>query len=135
MMTERPSRQVQFVSAEVEDLGNDRSRVHVKLRKASGELYIGTVEGPSSSADTLQAAAQAAVEAALQAAGSPKTELAVEKVQVNDSLGPKTVFVAITDQYDRRVRPLLGLCVVHADVIQAVAFAVLNATNRILGIG
>jgi len=134
-MMERPSRQVQFVSAEVENLGDNRARVQVKLRRASGELYIGTVEGPASSADTLQAAAQAAMEAALQAAGSVNSELAVEKVQVNDSLGPKAVFVAITDQYDRRVRPLIGLCVVHADLLQAVAFAVLNATNRILGIG
>ena len=123
-MTERPSRQVQFISAEVEKLGEDRSRVRVKLRRASGEMFVGTVEGSSSSDDLLQAAARAAVEAAQQAAG----------VERND-LGHRTVLVAITSQYDRHVRPLIGLCVIHADILQAVAFAVLNATNRILGIG
>src|SRR5205085_999037 len=126
---------VRFISADIEDLADDRTRVRVELHRQSGETYVGMVEGSSSSAVTLQCAAHAAMDAARQAAGATGDYPAIENVAVSETLGQQTVFVAITNHYDRRVRPLLGLCVVHANLIQAVAFAVLNATNRVLGIG
>jgi hypothetical protein len=129
---ERPRRIVRYVNAEV-TVATDECSVRVELRRDSGETYVGESSGPCAATETLQTAARAAIQAVSDAAGLAPGEIRLEGVSLTETFGHRTVLVAILSP--DTPTPLLGSCVVVGDTSRATALAVLNATNRFLGLG
>jgi hypothetical protein len=130
---ERPHRVVRYVNAELLITATDECLVRVELRRDSGETYVGESSGPCDPAETLQSAGRAAINAVCEAASLTRGEIKLEGVSLSETFGHRTVLVAILAQDSPT--PLVGSCVVVGDTSRATALAVLNATNRFLGIG
>ena len=135
-MPQRPPRVVKFVKAEVTNAGG-RCKARVELRREPDHSYFGNAE--SGAADLLRAVAQATANALLQAASADSDasgyEIRVKQIVIQDTFGKDTVLVSLAGTFFNQRRDLLGLCVVEGDQARAAAFAVLNATNRFLGVG
>ena len=130
-----PRRVVRYINVELAFPSPDRCRVTVQLRRDSGEVYVGTGEGPSTPDDTRRSAALAALDAAHQAAGRKDAELDLVGVHVAEVLGRRSVFVVLRPKDPAQGDAILGSCLVEQDTSRATALAVLNACNRNLGIG
>jgi hypothetical protein len=130
---ERPRRVVRYMNAELIVNRTDECTVRVELRRDSGEPYVGLSSGPCVPAETLQTAARAAINAVCEAAVLTPGEIKLEGVSLTEAFGHRTVLVVITAQDSPT--PLVGSCIVVGDTSRATALAVLNATNRFLGLG
>jgi len=137
-MTDRPPRVLKFLSAELEEAPPHRCRGRVVLQRHGDEAVAGTVEfdGTCSGPEALNATARAAAQALLRAVdGTPDDRVEIEGVSVSEHFGRPTVCVGVNAHYGGQARQLLGFCVVDAGAPRATALAVLNATNRFLGVG
>jgi len=138
-MIERPPRIVTFAHADVTDIGSGRCRARVELKREPNRSYFGTSEGPCTDEERLRSVAQATANALLQAAAAGADasgyEIRVTEVGIQQAFGKPTVLVSVAGSYFNQRRDLLGLCVANPDPARAAALAVLNATNRFLGVG
>ncbi len=134
-MAERPPRLVRFVSAEIEQLAEDRCHTRVELLHQSGATHVGEVDGGCSNADRLRLAAQAAADAVRKAVCGTGDKLEVTGATITEAFGKRTVFVQVAAFYLGQRRELMGFCLIDPDPTRAAALAVLNAVNRFLGIG
>ena len=132
---ERTPRIVKFVRVELKDKPANRCVAHVELMHQSGTACVGTVEGGCAPEATLMSAAQATAQALLQAVGTGEDLLDIAGVELSQPIGRPTVFASVSAYYFRQRRELVGCCLVDGDPARAAALAVLNATNRFLGIG
>lgn len=136
---DRPPRVVKFVKAELTSTGPNRCRGLVELKREGGRSCFGSADGDCAEPENLRCVAQATANALLQAVGADSDpagfEIRVKEVAVQDTFGKHTVLVAVSGTYFKQRRDLLGLCVIETDPVKAAALAVLNATNRFLGIG
>lgn len=134
----REPRVVKFVKAELSQEAG-KCRAQVELNRDQGRSYFGTAEGRCESPENLRTVAQACANALLQAAavgGDPTLfEIRVNQVAIQAAFGKETVLVSVAGTYFKQRRDLLGLCVIETDPARAAALAVLNATNRFLGVG
>lgn len=134
----REPRVVKFVKAELIK-GGAKCTAKVELNRAEGRSYFGSAEGACDGPESLRAVAQACANALLQAAaagGDPSLfEIRVTAVAVQAAFGKETVLVSVSGTYFKQRRDLLGLCIVDGDPVRSAALAVLNATNRFLGVG
>lgn len=97
-----------------------------------GEKHIGRATGPSSPLGDLRISAEACLQALIAFAGPMGFELmAVKHIRAFDS---NLAIVSITHQQDGQSFPLVGVYLAKEDVCRGAAIAVLNATNRVLGI-
>lgn len=134
-MANRPPRLVKFVSAEVEQLSEDRCRTEVELQHQDGKAHVGKAEGGCTDAERLRLAAQAAANAVQSAVCGAGDRLDVTGATVTEAFGKRTVFVQVAALYIGQNRELMGFCLIDPDPTRAAALAVLNAVNRFLGIG
>jgi hypothetical protein len=136
-MADRPARVVRFIGAELEEVSRARCRARVALQIQSGETCAGTVEveGACSDLEALRSVAQAAAEALTRAVGGKGGMLEVDGVSITEPFGKRTVFVAISARFGSQHRRLMGFSLIDSDPARATALAVLNATNRFLGVG
>ena len=136
---DRPPRVVKFVKAELTSTGPNRCRGRVELKREEGRSYFGSADGDAAEPENLRCVAQATANALLQAVGTDTDpagfEIRVKEIAVQDTFGRQAVLVAVSGTYFNQRRDLLGLCVVETDPATAAALAVLNATNRFLGVG
>ena len=130
-------------SAEVQrtSLG-DKVRARVKLERPSRGFYVGTAElgdnpNPSSvAAEDLKCSARAALDALQKAvATTTPVTLELQDVETFDAFGSQAVMVRLSVTIEHQTRTLMGFCPVGGDAPKAVARAVLDATNRLLGVG
>ena len=134
-MTNRPHRVLRYIRVDLMLLPGNQCRVTVELSRDSGETYLGTAEGVSSPPETREVAARAALEAIRKAALVDVDELTLEGVSIGEASGKRTITVVLTAQSREGKQRLLGACFVDSDATRATALAVLNATNRFLGLG
>jgi len=134
-MANRPPRLVKFVSAEVEQLSEDRCRAQVELLHQDGKAHLGKAEGGCAQAERLRLAAQAAADAVRSAVGGTGDQLEVTGATITEAFGKRTVFVQVAALYIGQRRELMGFCLIDPDPARAAALALLNAVNRFLGIG
>ncbi len=134
-MPERAPRLVKFVSAEVEQVSDDRCRTRVELLHQDGKAHVGEVEGGCADAERLRLSAQAAADAVRTAVCGTGDRLDVTGATVTEAFGKRTVFVQVAALYLGQRRELMGFCLIDPDPTRAAALAVLNAVNRFLGIG
>jgi hypothetical protein len=108
----------------------------VVLRRAREELIVGTAERPMGAAQELACVAEAAAAAVRQFTGAEQEQtVSVQRVERSDVFGEPVVLVAVSAQDHQAWRDLYGFCPVEGDAARAAALAVLNATNRFLGLG
>ncbi len=134
-MADRPPRLVKFVSAEIEQLSDDRCRTQVELLHQNGESHVGKAEGGCADGERLRLAAQAAADAVRTAVCGTGDTLDVTGATITEAFGKRTVFVQVAALYLGQRRELMGFCLIDPDPTRAAALAVLNAVNRFLGIG
>lgn len=132
MAGERRER-LRFVEFDFGTLPDGRSRVRVVLEMQGGERFVGTAEGSGTKAGGLRCAAQAATEALQQSAGT-KLRLELLGVKAVRAFDSTVVIVSLTCHNNRPATRLVGSCLGDRDVNRCGALAVLNATNRLLGL-
>jgi hypothetical protein len=97
-----------------------------------GKKHIGQSTGPSSPLGDLRISAEACLRALSGMSGGLEFELmAVKHIRAFDS---NLAIVSITHKQDGSSFPLVGCYLATDDVCRGAAIAVLNATNRVLGI-
>lgn len=127
---------VRFVAAQLERFPPTRLRARVVLRRPPYDFIVGTAERSLDTANELACVAEAAAAAVRQAAeAEAETAVSVEQVARSETLGRSVVLVAVTARRHQESRELNGFCQVDGDPPRAAALAVLNATNRFLGLG
>jgi hypothetical protein len=114
----------------------DQVRVRVKLERTGRGFYIGTAEVADSPLAELQCAAQAT----LQALGHAVADLApvtfeLREVEVFQAFGQGVVMVSLTVSIQGQPRDMVGFSPLVADAATSAARAVLDSTNRLLGMG
>ena len=129
-MDPRPARTVRFVGAQVGRVSGGGPRAFVELERSPGERFVGTAEG-----ETLQGTAEAALRALSQVVGGAEGTFRVRGVETVEVFGGRAVIVALSMSHQGETRSLLGICSAEPDPTRAAALAVLNATNRFLGVG
>ena len=105
------------------------------LRSSRDELIVGTAERPLGAAHELACVAEAAAAAVQQVAEAEEQVVSVQRVERSEAFGKPVVMVAICARRDQQFRELTGFCQVDGEAPRAAALAVLNATNRFLGVG
>jgi len=97
-----------------------------------GKKHVGQSTGPSSPLGDLRISAEACLKALTGFSGGIEFELmAVKHIRAFDS---NLAIVSITHRQDGTNFPLVGCYLAKEDVCRGSAIAVLNATNRVLGI-
>jgi hypothetical protein len=97
-----------------------------------GKKHVGQSTGPSSPLGDLRISSEACLRALAGFAGIIEFELmAVKHIRAFDS---NLAIVSITHRQDGNTFPLVGCYLAKDDVCRGAAIAVLNATNRVLGI-
>ncbi|MBI4501231.1 MAG: hypothetical protein HY700_08730 [Gemmatimonadetes bacterium] len=135
-MGDRPPRLLKFARAQLERLPDERCRLWVQLERPGQQTYEGEAFGNFSGSGVLQAAARAAAEALRRAVGKDQVEVEVSGAEMFQGLGVAVAMVSLVVRYQNQTRALLGFCPEdQRDPLRAAAVAVLNATNRFLGVG
>jgi hypothetical protein len=97
-----------------------------------GKKHVGQATGPSSPLGDLRISADACLRALSGFSAGMEFELmAVKHIRAFDS---NLAIVSITHRQDGTNYPLVGCYLAREDVCRGAAIAVLNATNRVLGI-
>ena len=97
-----------------------------------GTKHVGHSTGPSSPLGDLRISAEACLRALIAFSGGLEFELmAVKHIRAFDS---NLAIVSISHRQDGSTYPLVGCYLAKEDVCRGAAIAVLNATNRVLGV-
>jgi hypothetical protein len=114
----------------------DRVRSRVKLERAGRGFYIGTAEVGESSLADVQCAAQATLQALGHAIGdAAPVVLELREAEILHGLGHAIVMVSLTATVQGRNRDMVGFSPLNGDAATSAARAILDATNRLLGMG
>ena len=136
-MSDKSARVVVLHSAEVQRASmGDRVRARVKLERPSHGFYVGTAELGGVPSGDLRCSAEAALDALSQAVShvTPVT-FDLRDVETFEAFGKEAVMVRLTVTIAHQSRTLMGFCPVGEDRAKAAARAILDATNRLLGVG
>jgi len=135
-MSDLPHRHLRFVKAEWAPVSPHGCAARVQLEQAGTGRFVGTavVHGTCGEAGALRAAAKAAAAAVMQAVGQDHI-LEVYGVEPFQAFGRAAVLVHLGARLGQRTQELVGLCVSGEDSARAAALAVLDAANRVLGLG
>ncbi len=133
-MTERTSRAIRFVAARIETLDDGSCQATVELEHQGVGTYSATARGPAEPLDQLRTVARASSDALSSAFEAKGARVRVVSVQPVESLTKTAVMVTLAVSRGADNRTLLGICDTAGDPIRAAALAVLNATNRFLGL-
>jgi hypothetical protein len=147
-------RRVRFSGAQRVQLTKATCRVRVRLEVPTGGYVVGMAEGGSSLDEQIRSSAEATIDALRQMVKSKDYVLQLRDVTTFDAFGKSGVMVSLRVEHQKLPYMLTGFSPVGdastefpadvqvdvfrrdhvkvANVAQAVALAVLNATNRIL---
>ncbi len=126
-----PYPRIRFVDVVLDQVG-DRCSARVTLSLSAIEM-VGTAEGEASEHGRLRCAAEATARA-IEGAAPNQLTLAVLGVNLIETLKAVLVVVSLTSQANQEGERLVGSCVVKEQPEQSAAFAVLSATNRLIGL-
>jgi hypothetical protein len=122
---------VRFSRFEITRTKSGQTTTEVTL-ELDGKKHLGQSTGPSSPLGDLRISAEACLRALSGFAEALEFELmAVKHIRAFDS---NLAIVSITHRQDGSSFPLVGCYLAKEDVCRGAAIAVLNATNRVLGI-
>jgi hypothetical protein len=128
--TSRENR-VRFTRFEVTRTKSGQTTAEVTL-ELDGKKHVGQATGPSSPLGDLRISSEACLRALIAFSGGLEFELmAVKHIRAFDS---NLAIVSITHRQDGGTYPLVGCYLAKDDVCRGAAIAVLNATNRLLGV-
>lgn len=133
-MTHGVSRAIKFVRAQMDALPDDRCQALVQVERVGLGPTTGTAQGGSGQADTLRAVARATADALSEAYEDEGVKVRVRGVQPVEAFGQIVVIVSLAASRGTETRSLLGVCDGTDDPARATALAVLNGTNRFLGL-
>jgi hypothetical protein len=131
--TARSSREirVRFTRFDISRTKSGQTTCEVTL-ELDGRKHVGQCTGPSSPLGDLRISADACLRALAGFSGGIEFELmAVKHIRAFDS---NLAIVSIAHRQDGTTYPLVGCYLAKDDVCRGSAIAVLNATNRLLGI-
>lgn len=127
--SQEPPRRVRFVSARIEHPSIGRARAIVEL-EWGGSRFEREVDGQSGTGMELRLAAEAALQA-LHAVIGGALRFRIVGVKTVHAFDAELAVVIL--RADEESLPLLGASIVTDGAARAITFAVLGATNRILG--
>lgn len=133
-MTDGASRAIKFVRAQIDPLADDRRQALVQVERAGQGPSTGTAQGGSGQPDTLRAVARATADALSEAYEAEGVKVRVRGVQQVEAFAQTVVIVSLAATRGAETRSLLGVCDGTDDLARATALAVLNGTNRFLGL-
>jgi len=133
-MTHGVARAIKFVRAQLDALPEDRCQALVQVERAGLAPTTGTAQGGSGQADALRAVARATADALSEAYDEEGVKVRVRGVQQVEAFGQMVVIVSLAATRGAETRSLLGVCDGTDDAARATALAVLNGTNRFLGL-
>jgi hypothetical protein len=131
--SKRTSRElrVRFTRFDLTRTKSGQTNAEVTL-ELDGRKHVGQSSGPSSPLGDLRISSEACLKALAGFSGGIEFELmAVKHIRAFDS---NLAIVSITHRQDGGNYPLVGCYLAKEDVCRGAAIAVLNATNRVLGI-
>jgi len=134
-MPGQPTRTIRFLRAQLERPAPDRCQAIVEVAGADGQPRAGKAEGGSAPLEMLRTVARAAADAV--SAGNPTAgaTVRVRGIQQVEAFGQVVIIVSLAATRAGKSHLLLGVCDGGEDLARAAALAVLNATNRFLGVG
>ena len=133
-MADRASRAVKFIRAQIDPLPDDRCQALVQVERVGVGLSTGTAQAGRQQADALRAVARAAADALSEAYQAEAVKVRVRGVQPVEAFGQTVVIVSLAATRGAENRSLLGVSDGSDDAARATALAVLNGTNRFLGL-
>jgi len=133
-MTDGTSRVIKFVRAQIDPLPDDRCQALVQVERAGLGPTTGTAQGGSGPADALRAVARATADALSEAYDDEGVKVRVRGVQQVEAFGQIVLIVSLAATRGGETRSLLGVCDGPDDPAKGTALAVLNGTNRFLGL-
>lgn len=128
------ARTVRFVRAQIDPLPDDRCQALVQVERVGLGLTTGTAQGGSTPTDALRTVARATADALSEAYEAEGVKVRVRGVQQMEAFGQIVVIVSLAATKGTESRSLLGVCDGSDDAARATALAVLNGTNRFLGL-
>ncbi|MCZ6915765.1 MAG: hypothetical protein O7I93_03220 [Gemmatimonadetes bacterium] len=133
-MADSASQRLRFLSLEVEtpDAGAHAARVELQIRP--GQSFTGRADCAEPDADHLRCAALATIDALHQAMRPSDGRFELIGVHAVKAFDAIVVIVALLVGRDQAPRRLVGSYLAEEDPTRAAAIAVLNATNRFLGV-
>ena len=134
-MPGQPTRTIRFLRAHVERPAPDRSEAVVEIAAADGAPRTGRAEGGGAPLEVLRTVARAAADAVSAGTGTTGTTVRVRGIQQVEAFGQVVIIVSLAATRAGKGQTLLGVCDGSDDLARAAALAVLNATNRFLGVG
>lgn len=158
-MTIGPQRRIRFSGAQRIHLDGEKCSIRIRLQVASSGAYVvGVADGGSSLEDQLTTAGEATLNALRKTVGGEDIKLELTEVTTFDAFNKSGVMVSLMVKHQKTIYRLTGFSQVGelkdgegamevqvdvarrktsqvANVAQAVALAVLSATNRVLAVG
>lgn len=134
-MSDQAPRSIRFLHAQVERPAPDRCRAVVEVAGPDAAPRLGSAEGGTAPLEMLRTVARAAADAVTTTAGSAGTAVRVRGIQQVEAFGQLVIIVSLAATRAGKSHTLLGVCDGGEDPARAAALAVLNATNRFLGVG
>jgi hypothetical protein len=133
-MPQGAPRPTKFLRAQIDPLPEDRCQALVQLERPGAGVSTGTAQGGSGQADALRAVARATADALSESYEDEGVKVRVRGVQLMEAFGQVVVIVSLAASRGSESRSLLGVCDGSGDLARATALAVLNGTNRFVGL-
>ena len=133
-MADGASQRLKFLSLEVQAPDQGAHSAHVELGMGPGESFTGHADCSEPDTDHLRCAALATIEALHQAMKPTDVRFNLIGVHAVKAFDAIVVIVALLVGQDQTPRRLVGSYLAEEDPTRAAAIAVLNATNRFLGV-
>ncbi len=133
-MSDRPSQRLKFVSLDTESIPEGSRRATVTLELPPDRRFVGTAECQETQTGGLRCAAAATLDALGGAMGDAGVTLELIGARAVKAFTATVVIVALSVHLKAGARRLVGSYLAEEDVELGAAVAVLNATNRLLGV-
>ncbi len=132
-MSDRQPDRLKFIGLEFENTSEGR-QAKVTLGMQPDLTFVGTANCSEAAGGELRCAALAAVDAIHRAASETERIFKLEGARVVKAFDATVVIVSLKARLGGGKRRLVGSYLVEDDEAQGAALAVLNATNRLLGV-
>ena len=133
-MPHRPQQRVKFISHEMVSTPKGHRRAEVTLEIPPNRTFVGTADCLEVSSGDLRCAALATVDALHKALGDADNALELIGARAVKAFDAHVVIVALSINKNGGTRRLVGSFLAEEDLARGAAIAVLNATNRLLGV-
>ena len=133
-MPHRPKQRVKFISHEMQSTPEGHRRAEVTLEIPPNRRFLGTADCLEISPGELRCVALATVDALHRAMGDADNSFELIGARAVKAFDAHVVIVALLVNANGGTRRLVGSFLAEKDLARGAAIAVLNATNRLLGV-